>query len=50
MEEIKLIIIKRDGSKVEFDINKVVRALKGAFLEVDKFLYDDLCFDIAVDV
>ena len=45
-----MFIIKRDGSKVEFDINKVIRAIKSAFLEVDNFLYDDLCFDIAVDV
>ena len=31
-------VIKRDGRLVEFDKNKIIKALENAFIEVDKEL------------
>lgn len=44
-------IIKRDGTKVNFDENKIVEAINKAFMEVDKQLYEtDTARDIASDI
>ena len=44
-------IIKRDGSVVSFDKNKIVNAINRAFLEVDGVLYEtDTAKDIADDI
>ena len=44
-------VIKRDGSKVEFDKQKVINAINAAFLEVDSILYEtDTAEDIATEI
>lgn len=44
-------IIKRDGTKVPFDSQKIVSAINKAFLEVDGTLYEtDTAKDIAKDI
>ena len=44
-------VIKRDGSKVEFDRQKVINAINAAFLEVDGILYEtDTAEDIATEI
>ena len=44
-------IIKRDGSIVEFDRNKIVQAINKAFIEVDGKIYeDDTSNSIADDI
>lgn len=44
-------IIKRDGSIVEFDRNKIVQAINKAFIEVDEKIYeDDTSNSIADDI
>ena len=44
-------VIKRDGSKVEFDKQKVINAINAAFLEVDGILYEtDTAEDIATEI
>jgi ribonucleoside-triphosphate reductase len=44
-------IIKRDGSKVLFDKNKIITAIHNAFLEVDKKIYEtDTAVDIANEI
>ena len=44
-------IIKRDGSKVPFNEQKIINAINGAFIEVDGRLYEtDTAEDIAHDI
>ena len=44
-------VIKRDGSKVEFDKQKIINAINAAFLEVDGILYEtDTAEDIATEI
>ena len=44
-------VIKRDGSKVPFNKNKIINAINSAFLEIDGQLYeDDTAKDIAEDI
>ena len=44
-------VIKRDGSKVEFDRQKIINAINAAFLEVDGILYEtDTAEDIATEI
>ena len=44
-------IIKRDGSKVPFDKEKIITAINKAFLEVDHQLYEtDTANDIAEEI
>ena len=44
-------VIKRDGTKVPFDKNKIIDAVNKAFLEVDGQLYEtDTAEDIATDI
>ena len=46
-----MIIIKRDGSTVAFDANKIVTAINKAFVEVDGALYEsDTASDIAYEI
>ena len=46
-----MIIIKRDGSTVAFDANKIVTAINKAFVEVDGVLYEsDTASDIAYEI
>ena len=46
-----MIIIKRDGSTVAFDANKIVTAINKAFMEVDGVLYEsDTASDIAYEI
>ena len=46
-----MIIIKRDGSTVTFDANKIVTAINKAFVEVDGVLYEsDTASDIAYEI
>ena len=42
-------VIKRDGSKVEFDRQKVINAINAAFLEVDGILYEIKRDDLVKD-
>lgn len=45
------LILKRDGSKVPFDRDKIIRAINGAMLEVDGEIYEyDTAQDIARDI
>ena len=45
------LILKRDGTKVPFDKDKIIRAINGAMLEVDGKVYDyDTAKDIASDI
>ena len=44
-------VIKRDGSKVPFDKQKIINAINSAFIEVDKILYEsDTAKDIADEI
>lgn len=44
-------VIKRNGDKVEFDKNKIIRAINKAFIEVDGKLYEnETAIDIADDI
>lgn len=44
-------IIKRNGSEVDFDETKIINAINKAFIEVDKQLYEtDTARDIAKDI
>lgn len=44
-------IMKRDGTIVPFEQNKIIKAINSAFIEVDGKLYeDDTAKDIAVDI
>lgn len=46
-----IFIIKRDGSEIEFNKNKIITAINKAFLEVDGKLYEtDTAIDIAEDI
>jgi transcriptional regulator NrdR family protein len=46
-----LYIVKRDGTEVPFDKDKIIKAINGAFIEVDGQLYeDDTAKDIAKDI
>lgn len=46
-----MFIIKRDGTKVPFDRDKIIRAINGAMLEVDGKVYEyDTAKDIANDI
>ena len=46
-----MIIIKRDGSAVSFDANKIVTAINKAFKEVDGKVYEtDTATDIALEI
>ena len=45
------LILKRDGTKVPFDKDKIIRAINGAMLEVDGKVYEyDTAKDIANDI
>ena len=45
------LILKRDGTKVPFDKDKIIRAINGAMLEVDGKVYEyDTAKDIARDI
>ena len=44
-------VIKRDGTKVPFDREKIINAINKAFLDVDGQLYEtDTAEDIATDI
>ena len=44
-------VVKRDGTRVPFDKQKIINAINGAFIEVDGQLYeDDTARDIANDI
>ena len=44
-------VIKRNGDKVEFDKNKIIKAINKAFIEVDGKLYEnETAIDIADDI
>ncbi len=44
-------VIKRNGSKVDFDKNKIIKAINKAFIEVDGKLYEnETAMDIADDI
>ena len=46
-----MVIIKRDGSAVSFDANKIVNAINKAFKEVDGKIYEnDTATDIALEI
>ena len=46
-----MVIIKRDGSTVSFDANKIINAINKAFIEVDGKLYEnDTATDIAQEI
>ena len=46
-----MFVIKRDGSKVIYDPNKVISAVNKAFLDVDGLLYEtDTAEDIADEI
>jgi len=42
-----MVIIKRDGTAVSFDANKIVNAINKAFIEVDGKVYEN---DTATDI
>lgn len=45
------LVLKRDGTKVPFDKDKIIRAINGAMLEVDGKVYEyDTAKDIASDI
>ena len=45
------LILKRDGTKVPFNKDKIIRAINGAMLEVDGKIYEyDTAKDIANDI
>lgn len=44
-------VIKRNGNKVDFDKNKIIKAINKAFIEVDGKLYEnETAMDIADDI
>jgi anaerobic ribonucleoside-triphosphate reductase len=44
-------VLKRDGTLVEFDKNKIINAINRAFIEVDGTLYEtDTAADIADEI
>lgn len=44
-------IIKRDGTAVPFDCNKIINAINKAFIEVDGELFEnDTATDIALEI
>ena len=44
-------VVKRDGSKVEFNKEKIINAINAAFIEVDGMLYEtDTANDIADEI
>ena len=46
-----MLIIKRDGTQVQFDRDKIINAINKAFIEVDSKLYEtDTAYDIAVEI
>ena len=46
-----MFIVKRDGTKMPFDKDKIIRAINGAMLEVDGKVYEyDTAKDIANDI
>ena len=46
-----MMIVKRDGSAVAFNVNKIVTAINKAFIEVDGVLYEsDTASDIAYEI
>jgi anaerobic ribonucleoside-triphosphate reductase len=46
-----MLIIKRDGSIVPFDCNKIITAINKAFQEVDGQVYEtDTAADIALEI
>ena len=46
-----MVIIKRDGSTVSFDANKIINAINKAFIEVDGKVYEnDTATDIALEI
>ena len=46
-----MFIVKRDGTKVPFDKDKIIRAINGAMVEVDGKVYEyDTAKDIANDI
>ena len=46
-----MFIVKRDGTQVPFDKDKIIRAINGAMLEVDGKVYEyDTAKDIANDI
>jgi ribonucleoside-triphosphate reductase len=49
--EYKMYVIKRDGSRVFYDPQKVIDAINKAFIEVDGILYEtDTAEDIALEI
>ncbi|EGY80816.1 ribonucleoside-diphosphate reductase [Peptoniphilus indolicus ATCC 29427] len=45
-----MIIIKRSGKTVEFDVQKIKRAIEKAFISVSKPYKEDILEQMAVDV
>ena len=46
-----MVIIKRDGTAVSFDANKIINAINKAFIEVDGKVYEyDTATDIALEI
>lgn len=46
-----MLIVKRDGTQVQFDREKIINAINKAFIEVDGKLYEtDTAYDIAVEI
>ena len=44
-------VIKRDGTQVPFDKEKIINAINKAFIEVDGILYEtDTAEDIAAEI
>ena len=46
-----MLIVKRDGTQVQFDRDKIINAINKAFIEVDSKLYEtDTAYDIAIEI
>ena len=46
-----MLVLKRDGTNVPFDKEKIIKAINAAFMEVDGQLYEtDTAADIAKDI
>ena len=46
-----MLFVKRDGTQVQFDRDKIINAINKAFIEVDGKLYEtDTAYDIAVEI
>ena len=46
-----MLIVKRDGTQVQFDRDKIINAINKAFIDVDGKLYvTDTAYDIAVEI